>query len=200
MEFPMLASISSLSDPANAFGLLPSILQSDTPPNPAAAASSKNDPFANLPCCTDVVEAAQQQVKAEFGLNEDQAKVLDACAAWFARPADPVVLVHGTFGSGKSFLLGALIIFLCRVLDKVDKKGSVRILVAAQTNVAVDGVLMGLLKRGFEAFARVGSVKKIAKPVLKHVLHYSPAAKSQVQHDAAALKELQEMLAQARNT
>ena len=38
-------------------------------------------------------------------------------------------------------------------------------LFAAATNVAVDRVLDGLLKEGCADFARVGSVKRIAKPV-----------------------------------
>jgi hypothetical protein len=41
-----------------------------------------------------------------------------------------------------------------------------RILVAAHTNVAVDRVLLGLVERGFTDFVRVGSLQRIAKPIL----------------------------------
>lgn len=41
-----------------------------------------------------------------------------------------------------------------------------QVLIASATNVAVDNVLLGLLGAGFTDFARVGSVKKIAKPVM----------------------------------
>ena len=44
--------------------------------------------------------------------------------------------------------------------------------------ILVDGILLGLLKRGFKRFARVGSLRKIAKPILSHVVHYSSSGKS----------------------
>jgi hypothetical protein len=52
-----------------------------------------------------------------------------------------------------------------------------QVLIAASTNVAVDNVLLGLQRSGFTDFARVGSVKKIAKPVRCDVVpvpHSSP--------------------------
>ncbi len=85
----------------------------------------------------------------------------------------PITLVHGTFGSGKSHLLVVIILFWCRVLDVLDPTCNIKILVAAQTNVAVDGILVGLKAKGFDKFARVGSLPAIAKPVLMHVMHTS---------------------------
>lgn len=46
-----------------------------------------------------------------------------------------------------------------------------RTLVAAHTNVAVDRVLLGLKERGFDSFMRVGSLRRIARPILSHSLH-----------------------------
>jgi hypothetical protein len=110
----------------------------------------------------------------------------------------PITLVHGTFGSGKSYLLVVIILFFCRVLEQLDPQNTgtqpampfnvcthflldlhctVRILIAAQTNVAVDGILLGLQAHGFDKFARVGALRKIAKPVLKHVLHHAERGK-----------------------
>lgn len=43
-----------------------------------------------------------------------------------------------------------------------------KLLVSSTTNVAVDRILLGLLAMGFDQFVRVGSVKKIAKPVLPY--------------------------------
>ncbi len=70
-------------------------------------------------------------------------------------------------GSGKSHLLVACITLLSTLLDTsraaADRKPQV--LLASATNVAVDNVLLGLQTSGFTDFCRVGSVKKIAKPV-----------------------------------
>ena len=70
----------------------------------------------------------------------------------------PIVLVHGTFGrysrylflltilhvtvliylidSGKSYLLVVVVLFLCEILETIDPQVSIRILIAANTNVA----------------------------------------------------------------
>ena len=45
-----------------------------------------------------------------------------------------------------------------------------RVLVCASTNVAVDRVLESLLAKEYTAFYRVGSVKKIGRPILPHTL------------------------------
>ena len=112
----------------------------------------------------------------------------------------PIVLVHGVFGSGKSFMLVGiqifcnghkknigLIVFLCRLLDAAGINNSdAKILVCSSTNVAgkkkrgkknnvlqVDRVLLGLLRSNFDAFVRVGSLKKINKAILAHTLQTS---------------------------
>ena len=68
-----------------------------------------------------------------------------------------------------------------------------RILVAAATNQAVDNVLLGLRAGGFGDFARVGSVRKVAPPLLDRVL---PASRS-AQSVGAALGDLQAIYAEA---
>ncbi|MEW5302806.1 MAG: hypothetical protein WDW36_005553 [Sanguina aurantia] len=65
-----------------------------------------------------------------------------------------------------------------------------RILVAANTNVAVDRVLLGLLDAGFDDFIRVGSLPRIAQRVLPRSLHSSDDSKS-------GLTLLREMLREA---
>lgn len=82
-------------------------------------------------------------VSSYFRLNEHQCQVLDRIGKWFTEPddcANDVILVHGVFGSGKSHLL-------CAALQLVNllSKGTVKSLLAANTNVAVDRVLVQLM-------------------------------------------------------
>ena len=58
------------------------------------------------------------------------------------------------------------------------------------TNVAVDRILLSLKELGFHDFIRVGSLKKIAKPILQYT-----ASKSK----SSDLKELNEMLLETEN-
>lgn len=80
-----------------------------------------------------------------------------------AKQADAnVVLVHGAFGCGKSYLLVAIIRFVSTLLDQIGEEET-KILVCALTNVAVDRILLTLKEQDFTDFARVGSLKKINK-------------------------------------
>ncbi|XP_024906684.1 protein ZGRF1 [Pteropus alecto] len=80
------------------------------------------------------------------------------------------------FGAGKSYLLAVVVLFFVRLFEQSETptSGNARpwkLLIASSTNVAVDRVLLGLLSLGFDKFVRVGSVRKIAKPVLPYSLH-----------------------------
>lgn len=125
--------------------------------------------------------------------------VLQSCVRWFddthAQLKDEVVLVHGVYGSGKSHLLVVLIVFLCTMLKEA-RNEDIRILISAATNTAVDRILLGLLELDFTEFIRVGSLKRIAKPVLPFTLHrYRGDSKADNERsDKLALKELQDML------
>lgn len=101
-----------------------------------------------------------------------------------------VALVHGAFGCGKSYLLVAIIRFICTLLDQIGEE-DIKILVCALTNVAVDRILLMLRNSGFQDFARVGSLKKINKGILRFT-HYSSSNKKQADKDA--LRELECML------
>jgi hypothetical protein len=48
-------------------------------------------------------------------------------------------------------------------------RGGPRVLLASATNVAVDGVLLRLIREGFESIARLGSLRRIAN--VSHFLH-----------------------------
>jgi chromosomal replication initiation ATPase DnaA len=85
-------------------------------------------------------------------------------------PESNVILVHGAFGCGKSYLLVAIIRFICTLLDHLgDTK--IKILVSALTNIAVDRILLMLMNSQFEDFARVGSLRKINKQLLRFTHH-----------------------------
>ncbi|XP_029419718.1 protein ZGRF1 isoform X3 [Nannospalax galili] len=88
----------------------------------------------------------------------------------------PITVIHGVFGAGKSYLLAVVILFFVQLFEKIDVLtfGNARpwkLLISSSTNVAVDRVLLGLLSLGFEKFVRVGSIRKIAKPILPYSLH-----------------------------
>ncbi|XP_073661064.1 5'-3' DNA helicase ZGRF1 isoform X7 [Tursiops truncatus] len=121
-------------------------------------------------------------------LNTDQATALIQIAQMMASHESgeevkelgihtlPITIIHGVFGAGKSYLLAVVILFFVQLFEKSEALtvGNARpwkVLISSSTNVAVDRVLLGLLSLGFEKFVRVGSVRKIAKPVLPYSLH-----------------------------
>ncbi|XP_063138043.1 5'-3' DNA helicase ZGRF1 isoform X15 [Rattus norvegicus] len=138
-------------------------------------------------------------------LNNDQASALMQIAQMMAsRGSDedalepfshslPITVIHGVFGAGKSYLLAVVILFLVELFEKCDSEAVGRarpwkLLISSSTNVAVDRVLLGLLSLGFEKFIRVGSVRKIAKPVLPYSLHASS------DNESEQLKELHALM------
>lgn len=134
------------------------------------------------------------EVKKEedYGLLDDlehtsQASTEEKQQLLQARQHDAnILLVHGAFGCGKSYLLVSIIRFICTLLDQIGEEET-KILVCALTNVAVDRILLMLLNSGFTDFARVGSLKKINRTLLPYT-HCSATNKKQA--DKEALKEL----------
>ncbi|XP_044536985.1 protein ZGRF1 [Gracilinanus agilis] len=121
-----------------------------------------------------------------YKLNMDQATALIQIAQMMASrdngsdlqdpPPLPITIIHGVFGAGKSYLLATVILFLVQLFEKSPPPMGVearpwKILISSSTNVAVDRVLLGLLSLGFENFIRVGSIRKISKPILPYSLH-----------------------------
>ncbi|KAJ2956256.1 hypothetical protein NQZ79_g7850 [Umbelopsis isabellina] len=147
------------------------------------------------------IESRLSDTVKRFTLNEDQAKVLYATAGsvikhprWNRNEnAAPVLLVHGVFGSGKSYLAAVLIIFIQELVDDInagrepEDRITYNILITSITNVAVDRILLSLLDLGYDDFARVGSLRKIAKAILPY------SVQSRVNNDAD-IKELEAML------
>nr|XP_054365038.1 protein ZGRF1 [Mirounga angustirostris] len=95
-------------------------------------------------------------------LNKDQATALIQIAQMMASHGNveevkelqihtlPITIIHGVFGSGKSYLLAVVILFFVQLFEKseVPTVGNARpwkLLISSSTNVAVDRVLLGLL-------------------------------------------------------
>jgi hypothetical protein len=203
-ELSMMQNLRNLGE--QGLPILPCLLHGAGAAVAAVSSRASNRPLVDcLKISPDTCAMHVRQICDEFGLNADQMSVISQCVRWLSpsyrppasshssAPASPVVLCHGVFGSGKSSLLIALIILFNRLLVEAGDT-QVRVLVASNTNVAVDRILLGLQDKGFDQFARVGSLKKIAKPLLKNVLHYSDKAISSADHDKLALKEYAEML------
>ncbi|XP_066892594.1 5'-3' DNA helicase ZGRF1 [Kogia breviceps] len=138
-------------------------------------------------------------------LNKDQATALIQIAQMMASRESveevkelgihtlPITIIHGVFGAGKSYLLAVVILFFVQLFEKSEALtvGNARpwkLLISSSTNVAVDRVLLGLLSLGFEKFVRVGSVRKIAKPVLPYSLHAGS------ENESEQLKELHALM------
>ncbi|GAM29319.1 hypothetical protein SAMD00019534_124950 [Acytostelium subglobosum LB1] len=136
----------------------------------------------------------------KYSLNEHQSRVLMECFKWFnfidsekENYSQPVLLVHGVFGSGKSTLLVVIILFIDRLCELGDNH-LIRVLVSSLTNVAVDRILLGLLQYGFDNFNRIGSVKKIAKPILLYILKSGGTLGGRTDLDTEIINDLKSML------
>uniref|UniRef100_G3VY94 5'-3' DNA helicase ZGRF1 n=1 Tax=Sarcophilus harrisii TaxID=9305 RepID=G3VY94_SARHA len=121
-----------------------------------------------------------------YKLNMDQATALIQITLMMASHENasdpqeqhtlPITIIHGVFGAGKSYLLTVVILFLVQLFEKSPAPRDVdarpwKILISSSTNIAVDRILLGLLNLGFENFIRVGSIRKISKPILPYSLH-----------------------------
>jgi hypothetical protein len=161
---PNLSSLFLMLDALASAAIAPSPLISRFAIRPTAAAP------VSLRCKVPAsnVAAALDSTITEFGLNDAQKSVLQSCAPWLSGSPmpDPIKLVWGVFGSGKSKTLVALCAFLIRALDSVGDKDT-RVLITSTTNVAVDGVFSTLIERGLGPHCvRVGCIKRISKKVL----------------------------------
>ena len=147
-----------------------------------------------------VIQQETEKMVNLYNLNDDQAIALRTCAKMFVSESEenfgclPITLIHGVFGAGKSFLLAVVVLLMVKLFDianESDEAGTRsitwKILISSTTNVAVDRILLGLLELGFDQFVRVGSVKKIAKPVLPFSIH-------SIGTESQELKELQGLL------
>ncbi len=125
--------------------------------------------------------------KSRFsGLNDNQRQ-----AVWRSIEAPVYHLIHGPPGTGKTRVLSGLIVEMIR--------SGLRILVSCPTNVALDRVLIALLKDGFTQFIRLGGRNNCSVEFLQmadakggSVLHLDQLA--------ANTRDFEEFKAKVRNT
>ncbi|XP_072261822.1 5'-3' DNA helicase ZGRF1 [Pyxicephalus adspersus] len=163
------------------------------------AITTKTSSKCEIPDHNFVTNLAKDMIK-QFCLNEDQATALMQIALMMCssdgpqkQQNPPITIIHGVFGAGKSYLLAVVVLFLVQLFENFnspEEQGSShwKLLISSSTNVAVDRVLLGLLDLGFHQFIRVGSIRKIAKPILPHSLHAGS------ENESEQLKELQALL------
>eukprot|EP00835_Amoeboradix_gromovi_P001524 NODE_71_length_23666_cov_0.239403.p1 type:complete len:920 gc:universal NODE_71_length_23666_cov_0.239403:23160-20401(-) len=125
----------------------------------------------NVPWHLDwLVEYELLEASSHVDLNKNQVRLLHTIAKAVFEPTEiPIVLCHGFYGCGKSFIIAMSIMLLINTInsDKSDCD-DFKILIAANTNTAVDRVLLILIKLGFTDFVRVGSITKIHRDVLPY--------------------------------
>ncbi|KAI9295206.1 P-loop containing nucleoside triphosphate hydrolase protein [Neoconidiobolus thromboides FSU 785] len=122
----------------------------------------------------------------EYQLNKDQFIALKSYKDQLIYNIKPCLLIHGVFGSGKSYLLGICILFTNRVSELNYKIKKPRILISCMTNTAVDNILLNLLKLDYEEFIRVGSLKRINRTILPYCIQ----SKKKLEEDIKELKSL----------
>ena len=147
----------------------------------------------NLNCLEeDIIEGMTGDTVSSFQLNSDQARALIDISSMFKKKSSHcITLIHGVFGSGKSYLLSTVVLFLVQLFELIESKFSLdtklKLLIASTTNVAVDRILTGLMDLGFTEFIRVGSLKKISKRILPYSIHASD-------QEDQELKELNDLM------
>lgn len=75
--------------------------------------------------------------------SDDEDKKEESELSEFNNHNTNIILVHGAFGCGKSYLLVSIIRFICHMLEQ-EGETETKILVCALTNVAVDRILLTL--------------------------------------------------------
>ncbi|XP_041485065.1 LOW QUALITY PROTEIN: protein ZGRF1-like [Lytechinus variegatus] len=177
------------------FPILPHLISCEPEKNPSfhgpAFVKPARSRHLNLPSSL-ITELVEDTIRS-YHLNPDQSLALQQVSSMLEEDNPPVTLIHGVFGAGKSYLLAVMVLFLIKLFnlheenEPTGQDGGWKVLIASTTNVAVDRILLGLLELGFEDFIRVGSLRKIAKPVLPYSVHASDKENQE-------MKELQEML------
>lgn len=134
-----------------------------------------------------------REVSQAFGLNVHQLEALRHVATWHIDSSmNPICLVHGPFGTGKSQLLVSILHLILKLRETNGALSNARVLVCSHTNVAVDRVCIGLMESSVETFLRVGPVRKIHHSLLPYTLHASDS-----KSHANALTELKDMAKKA---
>lgn len=160
---------------------------------------------------TTVRDQLCEEYIANYTLNADQSDALRTCTNMLtcydssdSLVGEPVVLIHGVFGAGKSYFVAVLVLLVCKLFAlsdseefsgnsvedsvKNEKQQNRSVLISSGTNVAVDRILQSLLDMGMSDFVRVGSARKIAPTVLPYSTHGSSSS------DNKGIRDLKQML------
>jgi len=145
----------SLDSPCPSSGGVPTEL--------ASACAAQHQRLETVSSAWNLEQQQQQQQVIQACLNGVALiRSKDSQARGVDRPH--LVAVHGAFGTGKTRTL------VESILAMLEQQPSLRILVAAGTNVAVDNILLGLLQRGFKDFARAGNEGRMHPSVCEFTL------------------------------
>eukprot|EP00062_Callorhinchus_milii_P012079 gi/632958720/ref/XP_007895200.1/ PREDICTED: uncharacterized protein C4orf21 homolog [Callorhinchus milii] len=204
-EFTSLRNLQEHVNPAS-LPLMPYLLKMSYTGEEAVNRSARgrfNSPALKRPMpqtrllCPETTLVMAMEMMHVFHLNPDQAAALRQIAIMMASSKSPqesvlpITVIHGVYGAGKSYLLAVVVLFLSQLFEESEcvegpRQVPWKLLISSSTNVAVDRVLLGLLNLGFDRFIRVGSIRKIAKPILPYSLHAGS--------DNEELRELQALL------
>jgi hypothetical protein len=115
-----------------------------------------------------------QTLFREFRLNDDQRNIITHVSKWFSSSSsevDDIILIHGVFGSGKSYLLSILCVLITRLSKISEAKVKVKTMISSNTNVAVDRILVQLMSIDESEgprpiVTRVGCLDKVDKALI----------------------------------
>ncbi len=99
------------------------------------------------------------KTKLKHTLNESQQRVIDDAKS------ERLNLIQGPPGTGKTYTA-------VRLLHELTSKNSTQILATAESNVAVDNLLQGLLELGINAI-RIGKPVKVRETLRRATLDYN---------------------------
>ena len=173
------------------------------------ARAGTNHDFPIVP--RNVIDDVLKELYMEFGLNNEQRRIAQQIAQWFAeddisdstrRCSDDVILVDGVFGSGKSHLMSSLAVLMTR-LSARGNGVRIKCQISSNTNVAVDRVLTQLIRQAKEGdqeshvkgrwpkVARVGALEKVDKTLVYNncFIHSTENKKSIINEFERALKK-----------
>lgn len=204
-ELSMLDNLADLAE-QHAIGrapLVPCLLAN------GANCDAVEDTRVAVPLLRSELDAMVLELSSLHSLNDEQHEALARVALWFRAEDDVddavppvsghILLVHGVFGAGKSKLLVVIALLIARIGEAAEDD-SIRVLVSSSTNVAVDRVLLLLQELGeSELFLRVGSLRKIARPILCRSVHRARDDIDEGKNQEDAVRNLQEMIAGERN-
>ena len=185
----------------NAYAVLLNLSESEAPIFPSLLSTKLVQPMLSVKDAS-VIMQARDEIITKYHLNSVQKDVLFAVSDIFCadHQVSPVIMVHGVFGAGKSYLLSTIAVYLDKVLTLLGMPD--KILIAALSNTAVDNVLSNFDSMGFDDFARVGSLKRIRKNILPYVTgHAGDADINELKSlsNSSKTKEVKQALQNAQN-